>query len=151
MLDCSQKGGIVLDPFGGSGSTMIAAQKTGRRASLIELDAYYVDCAVRRWKVFTKDEAVNAVTGETFDERESRLRTARLNPPSTDPALSSGLSTKEARDGALRLHVDDPSRTILRRTRTRHLNLPAIADKDYVFDLSPRALQTLGCRRTATR
>lgn len=73
MLDCSRRGSIVLDPFGGSGSTLIAADKTGRRARLIELDPLYVDCIIRRWQKFAKDDAVFLDTGETFDEREKRL------------------------------------------------------------------------------
>lgn len=77
MLDCSGRGDIVLDPFGGSGSTMIAAEKTGRRARLIELDPIYADRIVRRWQTYAKDEAVFADTGETFDQREARLRAVR--------------------------------------------------------------------------
>lgn len=82
MLDCSGRGDIVLDPFGGSGSTMIAAEKTGRRARLIELDPIYADRIVRRWQTYTKDDAVFADTGETFDQREARLRavTAVVRP-----------------------------------------------------------------------
>jgi DNA modification methylase len=72
MLDCSTRGGIVLDAFGGSGSTMIAAQKTRRRARLIEIDPIYVDRTVRRWQQFAKDDAVHAVTGETFNARERK-------------------------------------------------------------------------------
>jgi DNA modification methylase len=44
---------IVLDPFGGSGSTLIACEKTGRQARLIELDPRYVDVIVKRWQDFT--------------------------------------------------------------------------------------------------
>ena len=47
--DCTHRNGIVLDPFGGSGTTMLAAERTGRKARLIELDPYYVDAAVTRW------------------------------------------------------------------------------------------------------
>lgn len=76
MLDCSGRGDIVLDPFGGSGSTMIAAEKTGRRARIIELDPIYADRMIRRWQTYVKDDAVFIDTGETFDDREERLRTA---------------------------------------------------------------------------
>lgn len=68
MLDCSHRDGIVLDAFGGSGSTMIAAERTGRRARLIELDPVYVDRAVRRWQTFAGETAVHAETGLSFDE-----------------------------------------------------------------------------------
>lgn len=65
----SSKGGdTVLDVFGGSGSTLIACQKTGRQARLMELDGKYVDVIVRRWQEFTGHKATHAATGATFDE-----------------------------------------------------------------------------------
>jgi hypothetical protein len=53
IRDASRRGGIVLDPFGGAGSTLIAAEKTGRRARLIELEPRYVDATIRRWEALT--------------------------------------------------------------------------------------------------
>ena len=61
-------GGIVLDLFGGSGSTLIAAEKTGRKARLAELDPKYVDVIVRRWQEFTGQDAVHEESGKTFNE-----------------------------------------------------------------------------------
>lgn len=61
-------GGIVLDLFGGSGSTLIAAEKTGRKARLAELDPKYVDVIVRRWQDFTGQDAVHEESGRTFNE-----------------------------------------------------------------------------------
>ena len=66
IKDVSGRGEIVLDPFSGSGTTLIAAQKTGRRARMMELDPIYVDRAVRRWQRFAKDEAVHADSGLSF-------------------------------------------------------------------------------------
>ena len=76
IRDCSKRGGIILDPFGGSGSTLIAAAKTGRQARLAELDPVYVDRTVRRWQDWAKDDAVLAATGETFDVVALRRQTA---------------------------------------------------------------------------
>lgn len=79
MLDASWPNSIFLDPFGGSGSTLIAAEKTGRRARLIEIDPLYCDSIVRRWQTYTKDDAVFVDTGETFRERERRHRRERAD------------------------------------------------------------------------
>jgi len=86
IRDCTRRGDIVLDAFVGSGTTLIAAEKTGRVAYGIELDPLYVDTAVRRWERFTGERAVNAETGLTIDEtaawREEppapRIRTRRV-------------------------------------------------------------------------
>jgi len=74
----SQRRDIVLDPFGGSGSTMIACEKTGRLARLIELDPTYVDTAVIRWQEYTGGEAVLDGDGRSFREvAEERVPTQR--------------------------------------------------------------------------
>jgi DNA modification methylase len=68
-IENSSKGrDIVLDPFAGSGSTMIACEKNGRQARLIELDPRYVDTAVMRWQEFTGVEAVLDGDGRCFSE-----------------------------------------------------------------------------------
>ena len=63
MRDVSGRGDIVLDFFGGSGSTLIAAEKTGRRAFLCELDAVYCDRILTRWEAWAKDEAAQWFCG----------------------------------------------------------------------------------------
>lgn len=68
MRDCSRRGDVVYDPFMGSGTTILAAEKVGRRAYGIEIDPLYVDVAIRRWQDFTKRDAVLQATGQTFDE-----------------------------------------------------------------------------------
>ena len=66
IRDCSNRNHIILDPFGGAGTTMIAAERTGRRARLIEIDPGYVDVAILRWQRLTGKTAVNAATGIPF-------------------------------------------------------------------------------------
>jgi 16S rRNA G966 N2-methylase RsmD len=66
ILDCSHRGGLILDPFAGAGTTLIAAERTGRRARLIELDPKYVDVTIERWQRLTGGTAVHAVTGHRF-------------------------------------------------------------------------------------
>jgi DNA modification methylase len=68
MRDCSRRGDIILDPFMGSGTTIVAAERVGRRAYGLEIDPHYVDVAVRRWQTYTKRDAILHGTGQTFDE-----------------------------------------------------------------------------------
>jgi DNA modification methylase len=67
MLDCTVRGDIVLDPFLGSGATLIAAEKVGRRCFGMELDPQYVDLAIRRWQAWTGADAIHEETGLTFN------------------------------------------------------------------------------------
>lgn len=71
LLDCSSRGDIVLDAFLGSGSTLIAAERTGRICCGIEIDPLYVYTAIRRWQRQTGDQAIHAVSGKRFDEATS--------------------------------------------------------------------------------
>lgn len=73
LRDCSRRGDIVLDLFMGSGTTILAAERIGRRACGLEIDPLYVDAAIRRWQAYTRRDAILADTGQTFDE----VRTAR--------------------------------------------------------------------------
>jgi DNA modification methylase len=66
LRDVSHRGAVVLDPFCGSGTTILAAEETGRRARAIELDPAYVDVAIRRWQQLTGQAAVLAATGQAF-------------------------------------------------------------------------------------
>ena len=68
IRDCSRRGELVLDMFGGSGSTLIAAEKTGRAARLIEFDPLYCDTIIRRWEKLTGKRAVLAATGRFFED-----------------------------------------------------------------------------------
>jgi len=68
ILDCTERGDIVLDAFLGSGTTIIAAERTGRRCYGLELDPVYVDTAIRRWQALTGDKARHAVNGRVFDD-----------------------------------------------------------------------------------
>jgi DNA modification methylase len=72
LRDCSKRGQIVLDPCAGVGTMMIAAERTGRRARLIEIDPAYCDRIVRRWQTFTGKTAQLAESQQTFAELEAR-------------------------------------------------------------------------------
>lgn len=73
IMDCSSRGDIVLDPFAGSGTTLIAAERTRRKARLIELDPIYCDLIIRRWEQAIGGKAVLS-DGRSFEDvREERF------------------------------------------------------------------------------
>ncbi|WP_342710774.1 DNA methyltransferase [Bradyrhizobium sp. B124] len=71
LLDCSHRGEIVIDSFLGSGTTLLAAERTGRACRGIELDPLYIDTAIRRWQNLTGQDAVRLSDGKRFAEIES--------------------------------------------------------------------------------
>ena len=81
LKDCSHRNGIVLDPFGGSGTIFIAAERTGRRARAMEIDPRYVDVAVKRWQKHSGKSATLAGSDKTFEEIEEERAQPTL--PST--------------------------------------------------------------------
>jgi DNA modification methylase len=68
LRDVTKRGDVVLDTFLGSGSTLMAAQETGRICFGVELDALYVDVAIRRWQHATGLDAVHVESGQTFEQ-----------------------------------------------------------------------------------
>ena len=73
IMDCSARGDIVIDSFLGSGTTVIAAERTGRRCYGIELDPRYVDTIIRRWQAYTGEHAHQAASDRTFAELEAEV------------------------------------------------------------------------------
>lgn len=74
IINSSKSNDIVFDPFGGSGTTLIACWRSGRRARLLELDPKYVDVIIRRWQDLTGNTAILEGSGQTFQD----VKTARL-------------------------------------------------------------------------
>lgn len=74
ILNSSQISNLVLDPFAGSGTTLIACERRHRRARLIELDARYADVICQRWQQFTGKAAVLETDGRRFTEIEQERR-----------------------------------------------------------------------------
>ena len=68
ILDASDENDLILDLFGGSGTTLIASEETNRQCNIMELDPKYVDTIIRRWQKQTGDEATLESTGKTFEE-----------------------------------------------------------------------------------
>jgi len=77
LLDCSSRGDLVLDGFLGSGSTLMAAERTGRFCSGIEIDPIYVDTAIKRWQRYTGDHAIHSSSGKRFDDIANEIVEAR--------------------------------------------------------------------------
>jgi DNA modification methylase len=75
IFDCSEINGLILDPFGGSGTTILACERTQRRAAVMEIDPVYVDVAMRRFEKAAGVPAVHAETRLTFEEMRAK-RTA---------------------------------------------------------------------------
>jgi DNA modification methylase len=84
IKDSTTRGALVLDPFLGSGTAVIAAERTGRVCYGLELDPLYVDAIIRRWQRRTKRDAIHVESGETFGVREASK-------------ASQGVSTSEAK------------------------------------------------------
>jgi DNA modification methylase len=82
LRDVTKRGDVVLDTFLGSGSTLIAAQETGRICFGVELDPLYVDTAIRRWQRATGLDAVHAESGQTFEQSASRVLTLPMGSSS---------------------------------------------------------------------
>lgn len=83
LKDCSRHGDIVLDPFAGSGTILIAAEKVGRKAHALEIDPRYVDVAIKRWQKYTGKRAVLADGEISFEE----ISLTRGTHKSTDPII----------------------------------------------------------------
>jgi DNA modification methylase len=84
MKDCTRRGDVVLDIFCGSGTTVLAAERVGRRAYALELEPQFVDVAIRRWQAFTRKDAIHAESGLTFDDLASKIGPAAgVGPAST--------------------------------------------------------------------
>ena len=77
ILDCSKRGAIVLDAFAGSGTTLIAAERTGRKGYGIELDPHYIDTVLKRFGNLYGLKAVHTQSGKSFED----LETGRLGKP----------------------------------------------------------------------
>jgi len=86
IKDCSERGNIVFDCFGGSGTTLIAAERTGRRGYLMEMEPKYVDVAIERYRLITGQEAIHADSGLNF----AQMRDWREIEGEPDPANDNG-------------------------------------------------------------
>jgi DNA modification methylase len=74
LNNSSSTGNAVLDLFGGSGSTLIACEKTGRKCFVMELDPHYVDVIITRWQEFTGKKATREADGVLFDNLAEKLK-----------------------------------------------------------------------------
>jgi DNA modification methylase len=78
IRDCSRRGGLILDPFAGSGSTVIASERTGRKARVIEIDSAYCDLILRRWQDYTGKRAIHAKSGISFEDLGDQVESSEV-------------------------------------------------------------------------
>jgi DNA modification methylase len=89
IKDASRRSNLVLDPFAGSGSTIIAAEKTGRQARALEIDPHYVDLIIQRWQSYTGTPALLDTTTTSFEDiAEQRQAEAKAKPTAVEPLSS---------------------------------------------------------------
>lgn len=81
MKDCTRRSDIVLDTFCGSGTTLLAAERVGRRAYALEIEPRFVDVAIKRWQAFSRKDAIHAETGSSFDETTNKRAAVPVPAP----------------------------------------------------------------------
>jgi DNA modification methylase len=118
MRDCTSKGDVVLDPFLGSGTTVMAAEKIGRRCFGLEYEPAFVDVAIRRWQAYTSADAILEGDGRTFDE----IAAERLATRETTPGSSSRAPTAQAREAGQAGRTGSGSVRRRARSRRRYRN-----------------------------
>jgi DNA modification methylase len=94
LLDCTEPGELVLDLFSGSGTTIVAAHKTGRVGAAMDLDPRYVDTTIVRWQDYSGEEARLASTGQTW--REVRAERSRAATPAAVTLPPARIRTRRA-------------------------------------------------------
>lgn len=106
IRDASNRGDLVLDAFCGSGTTIIAAEKTGRQARALELDPQYVDVALRRYETLFGQSVVLASTGQSFAEvTAERAKAASLPDPAGPDNDNCAAALAPMAEPAVRLRV----------------------------------------------
>src|SRR5262249_48533086 len=143
MKDCTRRGDIVLDTFCGSGTTILAAERVGRRAFALEIEPRFVDVAIRRWQAFTRKDAIHLNSGQGFDElavdRIGAVGPADAagergqcpnSPPAEIPTVHIRCSVKRTT-----LQPIQPNRIA---RRLKHRNTPlAMADRPFTLGTNP--------------
>jgi DNA modification methylase len=94
LFNSSRVGDLIADPFGGSGSTLIACERRGRRAMLMEIDPRYVDVILRRWEEFTGKQAILEGDGRSYAEI-TELRHGSTDRGGLPASSGSGMDTNE--------------------------------------------------------
>lgn len=113
IMECTERGSIVLDSFLGSGTTVVAAERTGRRCYGLEIDPGYVDTIVRRWQAFTRDAAIHSESGRSFAEIEGEVR-GRCGSATTKNRPSPIATIKWATANRPNTHVSNPDTPAIR-------------------------------------
>ena len=121
IKDCSRRNGIVLDPFAGSGTILIAAERTGRRARALEIDPHYVDVAVKRWQDLHRQGRRSGRDRPDVSRRSTEER-AVCSTRSTEPAPLPAIDDLRSSMGSL----SRSDRAVNCRTIKRPRRMPAV-------------------------
>ena len=149
IRDCSHRQGIILDSFGGSGTSLIAAERTGRQARLIELDPGYVDVTILRWQRITGNEAILLNTGQSWhqivEERRSLLPRIERRMPSLfageNVLVDSEKSAEPVCVSSIPLQPDHDSPNTVRRFSAQNSEL--LLDRDVSEDKQTKMKQLI--------
>ena len=107
MKDCTRRNEIVLDTFCGSGTTLLAAERVGRRGYGLEIDPGYVDVAVRRWQAFSGRDALHVASGLTFEEIGLQRCEQEERLPAPVPSISAAGGSRHGPQTAFSIPQDD--------------------------------------------
>jgi len=122
IMDVSSRGEIVLDGFLGSGTTVIAAERTGRRCFGLEFDPLYVDIIIRRWQALTGNHARHALSGSSFAELETEVEGKVDDEGKTRRRLQSRLQEAAAAHAVSKRTIGKPGRKGARLTKPGDLD-----------------------------
>ena len=132
ILDCSKRGGIVLDAFAGSGTTLLAAEKTGRRGYGIELDPHYVDLIIKRFEEIYGLGAIHSSLDLSFDQVRARADGAQQEWPNAKRLQANATINRQAQKNDRKANEGKPQPAKKNPTQAKVIMRSAAANHRYI-------------------